>query len=1007
MKMRVYSIIFFFFLFIWAYNFKAQEVYFKNVSDELNLPSEECYNVVQDKWGYIWIATERGVLKISGTNVTTYNSRNSVFDGGVYGIMKARDSSLLFLTSKRTILRGKNDTLEIVAKLDDIIEKNKLQSIRSNMSEILYAMKETLDGKLFVTGSSSSYLLEPQSNNIHRLTKESKDTDRPLYNVYITDKGAYFIKPYKFTERELTKSNWKVKVEVTKGRNKKKIEVDLDNTRLASGIRRIAYIKDHTFFAVDNQLLIIDPDLNYKIATFPTTIISLHGDRSNGLWVGLATKGGRYFKSGTAIDHSKPTKMVLPGLSVSGFCEDKEGNMWCTTLEKGVYFSMNTDVMRYPESVLPEKKAYYIKNINGRIYTSSEWNELMIINGEKIERICLSKKEAIDYSDIDFFENHLCIAMTGVADIYDSQLNYKLSLKDPNTKSSVTLYDLDKRDGKLYGISKSAIYEVDKDFQTSILTSFNSRGRCLNVVNDKYLLYGCSNGIYKYTFSTGTSEKLPGIDVQVTKIERVGPFIAVSTRGQGLGFIRNDSVILQRFKILPDDINDLATDKNGVLWIASNYGIYKYDISAGNAQQISKVPGLPSSNINKIAIADSVLFASSYNGLFRFSIVGGRSQEYIPDIRLRSISVNKLARKQVGHTLVLPYYQNTIDMVFDIFTFRKDDYSGMYYKLEPYDTAFYFSKDGKISYQNLPPGKYLFYSYTTNFTGTGKRNQYSLEITIEMPFWKEIWFIVLLMLIGGGVVYGIIRVVIKRVKRREAEKFLWEKRLSDSQLSALQSQMNPHFIFNAINSIQNYILDKDEKQAYDYLAKFSRLIRKVLNNSRQRKISLSDEMETLQLYVEMEQLRFENAFEYRQSVNPKLYPDGVFIPTMIIQPYVENAIWHGLNSLKGERRGELVVTVDVTAPLPESGESEIYFLYVVIDDNGIGREKASAYKASNTHKPAGMIITKERMELVNKLQGNRISNIKITDKYNEAGEANGTKVELWIKIEEYDDEWTN
>lgn len=131
------------------------------------------------------------------------------------------------------------------------------------------------------------------------------------------------------------------------------------------------------------------------------------------------------------------------------------------------------------------------------------------------------------------------------------------------------------------------------------------------------------------------------------------------------------------------------------------------------------------------------------------------------------------------------------------------------------------------------------------------------------------------------------------------------------------------------------------------------------------------------------------------------------MPTMIIQPYVENAIWHGLNNLKGKRRGELSVTVDVTAPLPDSEKTGACFLYVVIDDNGIGREKANTYKASNTHKPAGMIITKERMELVNKLQGNRISNIKITDKYNETGEANGTKVELWIKIEEYDDEWTN
>lgn len=1004
--MHCNRIILFISLFVCTYCINAQEVYFKNISDEINLPSEECYNVVQDKRGFMWITTERGVLKLSGTNITTYNVKNSPFDGAVYGFLETSDSTELFLTSKRTLIKHKDGVLEMKANLSKGILRVLNNKKEDGSAEIVYSMTELSRDKIIITGDKMSYLLNG-TGQFKRLTHLDENMEESLYSIHVTDTNAYFLKSALMTEMQMVKKNWAIGIEIIKGTHRKRIEVDLSFGRLTSGVRRIAQVNGYTYFAVANRLIIIDPDLNHKVVAFPTIIIALYSDKNKGLWVGLATKGANYYSNYRNIDPLKPSKVALQGLSVSGLCEDREGNLWCTTLEKGVFFSMNSDVLYYPESVMPAKKSYYIKNINGKIYTSSEWNELFIVNGSSVSRIHLSKEEPIGYSDIEFYDGKFYVSMTGVLNVYDQYWNYKYDIREPILKSSLTVYDMDQSDNKMFMLAKGSLYRVERDSKIYKVEDIKSRPRCLKVVSAEYLLYGCNDGLYKYTFSTGRSRKLPGVNAPVTKIEKVGAFIAIATRGQGIGFIRNDSVILQHFNILPDDINDLEADKNGVLWLASNKGIYRYDLTAGNAQRINRIPGLPSSNINKIAISDSVLYASSYNGLFRFSILNERTPDYIPDARLKSISVNKSVGSRVSKEWILPYDQNTIDFTFDVFTFRKGENAGVYYKLSPFDTTFYFSKDGNISYQNLAPGKYMLSVYTTNASQTAKRDAYNLQITIQYPFWKKAWFMVLLtvtLLVG---IYFIVRILIRRVKKREEEKFRLEKQVSDSQLSALQAQMNPHFIFNAINSIQNYILNKDEKQAYDYLAKFSRLIRKVLNNSRQRKVSLIDEAETLQLYVEIEQLRFEHAFNYNQSIDARLYPDRIFIPTMLIQPYVENAIWHGLNNLKGARKGELSVSISLAEVLPGKEKSGDCFLFVIIDDNGIGREKANTYKANNAHRPAGMTITKERMELVNKLRDDNTGTIKITDKYNEKGEAEGTKVELWIKIDDNEEEWIN
>jgi LytS/YehU family sensor histidine kinase len=199
--------------------------------------------------------------------------------------------------------------------------------------------------------------------------------------------------------------------------------------------------------------------------------------------------------------------------------------------------------------------------------------------------------------------------------------------------------------------------------------------------------------------------------------------------------------------------------------------------------------------------------------------------------------------------------------------------------------------------------------------------------------------------------------------------------------------MNPHFIFNCLNAINRFILGHETEAASDYLTKFSRLMRMIMNHSRHSYVSLAEEIEMLQLYLGMEQLRFKNAFDYRIDVDPELDTDEVRIPPLLIQPFVENAVWHGL--MHKEDRGSLLIRLRVEGNV----------LTCVIRDNGIGRQRAGMLrsKSAEKHKSMGMQITAERMALLTG-PGDSKPFFKIEDLYDETGASLGTQVTLTIKI---------
>lgn len=251
---------------------------------------------------------------------------------------------------------------------------------------------------------------------------------------------------------------------------------------------------------------------------------------------------------------------------------------------------------------------------------------------------------------------------------------------------------------------------------------------------------------------------------------------------------------------------------------------------------------------------------------------------------------------------------------------------------------------------------------------------------------------------GAGIIYLIIhlRVNAERAKgiarKQEAEllqvKAEFARQIAESEMSALRAQMNPHFIFNVLNSINRYIMLNDSEVASRYLTQFARLIRLVLENSKTAKVSLEADMEALKLYINMEKLRFLDKFDYRIDIAPDIDQQFTQIPPLLIQPYVENAIWHGL--MQKEDGG--LLTINLKAPSD-------HMLVIVIEDNGIGRSQSALLKSKTaiSHKSHGLQMTKDRIAIVNRLYGIQ-TEVNIEDLHSDTSTPIGTRVTLTIPI---------
>ena len=297
------------------------------------------------------------------------------------------------------------------------------------------------------------------------------------------------------------------------------------------------------------------------------------------------------------------------------------------------------------------------------------------------------------------------------------------------------------------------------------------------------------------------------------------------------------------------------------------------------------------------------------------------------------------------------------------------------------------SKERSATYSNLQPGTYTFKVISCNNEGLWNKTPATFTFTIDRPFWKTWWFILTSVCIILLALVLSIRYRIRQIKHREKRKTELNKKIANIESQALRAQMNPHFIFNTLSSIQHYISNNDTDAALKYLSKFAKLMRRIMDNSKQQMIPVAEEIKALDLYLELEVMRFDKKFEYKISVDKSIDQNYDRIPSMIIQPYVENAIIHGL--LPKEGAGKIFIN------LQRQDET----IMCTIEDNGIGREKSKEFKKNRVqqHKSMGMSITQERLDILNSSLNSRL-NAEIIDLY-EDGQSSGTRVRLIIPLE--------
>lgn len=521
------------------------------------------------------------------------------------------------------------------------------------------------------------------------------------------------------------------------------------------------------------------------------------------------------------------------------------------------------------------------------------------------------------------------------------------------------------------------------------------------------------DGLFKYNIKTRKAENLVRVKDQdgqevsildVTGIESSSDGTVWASTRHGLVAIRPNKralVITETQGLANSQIEGLGKDAKERLWLATASGVSMVDPRTMEVQNFDERHGL---KIDAILDAFSLLptgemCSGTKRGFIRFhpdTVLkkGALHKPIITDFWVNGHRLNTKGKLiETVKKIVLKPFQNFINIEFASLSFSLPEETQYSYYLQNHEKNWSIpGKSQMANYADLLPGHYKFCLKSRNKDGVWSKDITTLDLVITPPFWRRPWFIALINLAIGGLIYAAYRFRTWQIRKEERMKAEFNKRLAEVEMAALRSQMNPHFLFNCLNSINRFIQRNEPDAASAYLTKFSRLIRLVLDNSRSNMVTLRDELEALRLYIELESMRFVNRFTYQVQIAPDLDTTCVEVPPMIIQPYVENAIWHGLMHKEAKPAEECYLEVRV---FPEDK-----LLVVEIEDNGVGREAARMFKSKSAtaHKSHGMEVTAERIQMINEIYQTETA-IVIEDLVSADGKPAGTKVRLTLPLE--------
>jgi ligand-binding sensor domain-containing protein len=964
---------------------QGQEPKFRRLDVSDGLPSSTVYQVFQDSKGYIWFSTEAGVNRFDGTYIETYTMDDDLADNEVFGLFEdsqgriwARGFNGRFSYFKDGFFYNEDD----VDFLKEMYAGSWITSIYEDANGYLY-FALSRDGFIILTPDNQ--VIKKKKKDLEGLVldfekKNNRDLDLKLYNI------QGFQARSKDRIGILTSFGDMV---YSAKENKLVVERIFE-----SDINQLFFVNDKVVLGKSskNEQLIYQYQYNQNFKPVfhgkeiqASGLIPLSLNKKNQLWLGS-------LGDGIFLIHdflTKPTlqEHYLEGKAISSFLEDTEGNYWFSSLGEGVFMLPKNPVLTYSTKQGLGSNDLYAVTGDGRgnIYVGTGDGNLDIIDAKgnirSLNTLLDKQRGYVRITDIIVDKSRNIWTGTDLGlKVFGKNIN--IDLKNIKSLSQ-------DNNGNIYFSNNHGVYKI-KANESDYSTIWENRSDALSPKDDGTLWIGTNHGLYYYDGKTVNYRggEDPLFKSRVSDLDQTtNEILCVCTYGNGIILKKGNTIrhLTKNDGLVGNVCRDIFIDKkNNTFWMATNTGISQFRVNEKNLSihflvNYSEADNLASNDIRKIYTEGDRVWVATSQGLSYFQKGKGQEITIAPPIYITNIKIWE--QDTTIHQLYqLPHYKNNIRIGFTGISFTSNFRIKYMHKMDGVDKDWVYSDIPEAHYPILGPGTYTFRVKAINVDQIESKEEAIIQFVIYPPWWQTSWFRILAFLVISVIAYTVITYIIRNGRQKEELR----SKIAESEQMALRAQMNPHFVFNALNSIQHFITMEDEMSANYYLTRFSKLIRQVLENSKQPFISINEEIETLQLYLELEMLRFEGEFTYKIEVDDEIDTYDTQIPTMIIQPFLENAIWHGLMPKEGN--SDLLVEF----------KQDEDFLLCIIHDNGIGRKASAENNKGRTqkHKSTGIANTVKRLALLSNIKDEN-SLMQITD-LEEDGKAMGTTVTLKI-----------
>jgi len=951
----------------------AQQPVAINYTIDDGLPSNEVYDVFEDSLGYLWFATDHGISRFDGYEFKNFSTGDGLTHNTIFGFFEDRrhrvwmrlfNSTLCYMEHGRIYPYAHNDSLR------RFLGRNFIQTFAIDSAGDLWFMS--------IREPFGLYRQDHASGRIERIRL------RPGFNAFIRelDGGAYIAgvdfsgeqgyPDEKSTALVYADHTWMFRTREAIRRGQR-------------GIVRVARSgESHYLFAYESELTeIAQGRVMNRLSLGKINIVTqLQAGAPGEFWVSCF--GFRKYASDTG-------RIFFPGTVVNCVLRDKRGSYWLATGDRGVLFIPDINMMELPAGELRliaqhDEKLFAVDGkARLKIFPLDPAGPRMPVrelgndrNGSTTHHLLVDRQRGQLIYAGDVYETEELLHADSFARIRP-KMNFGmyigfardiLVIRDRVLVASNGAWGIRDRKGRIFYNSSD---EGFSSFSTAICS--DSSGQ---------VWIGTADGLY--VFREGRTQQFkPGDSLfrqRVTDMECLpGGQVIVSTRGGGVIVIEGTRTYsIRETDGLTTDLCGRLLIENDLFWVCSNKGLNKVQLTRAKdglkfgITRINVNHGLPSNLVNDALRFGDQLILATGKGLAWFDVKKFSLNSYKPPVYINEVRANE---RLLGAASFLQHNENNLSFSFTGLLYNNPGRVDYRYRLDGYESDWHYTSERSVRYFNLPAGDYRFLVAAKNENGAWSEQPAVFAFTVPLHFSKTWWFRSVLALAIGVIIFLVVRYYLEQ--RRLRERITSDLLLAE--LNTLRSQMKPHFIFNSLNSIQHFILEHDEESAHLYLSRFSSLMRKILENTRRNTISLAREIETLELYLSLEKLRFGKNFDYIIEVAPELIREAIDIPPMLIQPYAENAIWHGLLQQPDDPRLALRFFAEDGA------------LVCVIEDNGIGRKRAGELQQGRTHESTGMKNITERIAILNRVGRAPIS-AEIIDLYDAEGKAAGTKVVL-------------